>query len=342
MSNRANAPAGAPLTVVETTAARESVASALAAARIAVLIPCYNEETAVSDVVRAFRRALPEAAIYVYDNNSTDSTAAIAREAGALVRRAPLQGKGNVLRRMFADVDADLYVLVDGDGTYDAADAPAMASLLVEHQLDMVCGARVATEDGAYRTGHRFGNRMLTGLVREIFGRRFGDMLTGYRVFSRRFVKSFPAASKGFEVETELTVHALQLRLPCEEMDTAYGARAEGSASKLNTVRDGIRIVRMISLLVREERPLLFFGTAAAMLFVVAAGLSVPVVRDYLATGLVPRYPSLLVAVALIAMGMVSIGCGLILDTVSRGRLEQRRLAYLATPGPAALGEAGA
>ena len=343
MSNRANAPAGAatPLTVVET-ATREGVASAVAAARIAVLIPCYNEETAVSDVVRAFRDALPGAVIYVYDNNSTDRTATEAREAGALVRRAPLQGKGNVLRRMFADVDADLYVLVDGDGTYNAADAPAMAALLIEHQLDMVCGARVATEDGAYRTGHRFGNRMLTGLVREIFGRRFGDMLTGYRVFSRRFVKSFPAASKGFEVETELTVHALQLRLPCEEMDTAYGARAEGSASKLNTVRDGIRIVSMISLLVREERPLLFFGTAAAMLFVVAGGLSVPVVQDYLATGLVPRYPSLMVAVALIAMGMVSIGCGLILDTVSRGRLEQRRLAYLATPGPAALGEPGA
>jgi hypothetical protein len=341
MSIRANAPAGAaiPLTVVEETDAREGVKGALSAARIAVLIPCYNEETSVSDVVRSFHAALPGAMVYVYDNNSTDRTAAMAREAGAVVRPAPLQGKGNVLRRMFADVDADLYVMVDGDGTYAAADAPKMATLLVEHQLDMVCGARVAAEQDAYRPGHRFGNRMLTGLVREIFGRRFGDMLTGYRVFSRRFVKSFPAASQGFEVETELTVHALQLRLPCEEMDTAYGARAEGSASKLNTVRDGVRIVRMISLLVREERPLLFFGTAAAMLFVMAAGLSVPVVQDYLATGLVPRYPSLMVAVALIAMGMVSIGCGLILDTVSRARLEQRRLAYLAVPGPGALSE---
>lgn len=338
MSNRANAPAGAaiPLTVVETDAVRESV---LAAARVAVLIPCYNEDAAVADVVHAFRAALPDAAIYVYDNNSTDRTAAVAREAGAIVRLAPFQGKGNVLRRMFADVDADLYVLVDGDGTYAAADAPKMATLLVERQLDMVCGARVASEEAAYRPGHRFGNAVLTGLVREIFGRRFGDMLTGYRVFSRRFVKSFPAASKGFEVETELTVHALQLRLPCEEMDTAYGARPEGSASKLNTIRDGVRIVRMISLLVREERPLLFFGVAAAMLFVMAAGLSVPVVKDYLATGLVPRYPSLMVAVALIAMGMVSVACGLILDTVSRSRLELRRLAYLAIPGPGALSE---
>jgi hypothetical protein len=308
-------------------------------AAIAVLIPCYNEEAAIGGVVRDFRRALPTADIYVYDNNSQDDTVAVARQAGARVRAAPLQGKGNVLRRMFADVDADIYILVDGDGTYDADDAAAMAALLVARELDMVCGARVASAEAAYRPGHRFGNRMLTGLVREIFGRRFGDMLTGYRAFSRRFVKSFPAASQGFEVETELTVHALQLRLPCEEMDTAYGERPAGSMSKLNTIRDGIRILRMISLLVREERPLLFFGTAAAMFAVVATGLALPVARDYLATGLVPRFPSLIVAVALIASALLSIGCGLILDTVSRARLEQRRLAYLAIPGPGALAE---
>jgi hypothetical protein len=332
----ANAP---PLSVVETPPPAP-LAGVKADAAIAVLIPCYNEETAIAEVVLNFRRVLPTADIYVYDNNSKDRTAAVAREAGARVRAAPLQGKGNVLRRMFADVDADIYILVDGDGTYDAGKAPEMAALLVERELDMVCGARVASAEGAYRPGHRFGNRMLTGLVREIFGRQFGDMLTGYRAFSRRFVKSFPAASKGFEVETELTVHALQLRLPCEEVDTAYGERAVGSTSKLNTIKDGIRILRMISLLVREERPLLFFGTAAAMFFVVACGLALPVARDYLATGLVPRFPSLIVATAMIAAGLLSIGCGLILDTVSRARLEQRRLAYLAVPGPGGLAEA--
>ena len=323
--------AARPLSVIDAEGARGVASDGV---RVAVLIPCYNEEAAVAGVVSAFRHALPGAQVFVYDNNSTDRTAAVAREAGALVRLAPLQGKGNVVRRMFADIDADLYVLVDGDGTYDAAAAPKMVAQAIDQTLDMVCGARVAAEQDAYRPGHRFGNRMLTGLVREIFGRRFEDMLTGYRVFSRRFVKSFPAASKGFEIETELTVHALQLRLPCTEMDTAYGARAEGSASKLNTVRDGLRILRMISLLVREERPLLFFGTAALALIVAAGVLSVPVVRDYIDTGLVPRFPSLIVAVALIALGMLSIGCGLILDTVSRARLEQRRLAYLATPGP--------
>jgi hypothetical protein len=339
MGESAGAAAASPALSVVGGRTPGALAGVRADAAIAVLIPCYNEEAAIGAVVADFRSALPTAEIYVYDNNSKDRTTEVARAAGARVRAAPLQGKGNVLRRMFADVDADIYVLVDGDGTYDASKAPAMAALLASRELDMVCGARVTSAEAAYRPGHRFGNRMLTGLVREIFGRRFGDMLTGYRVFSRRFVKSFPAASQGFEVETELTVHALQLRLPCEEMDTHYGERPEGSVSKLNTIRDGLRILRMISLLVREERPLLFFGTAAAMLFVMATGLILPVIRDYLATGLVPRFPSLIVAVALVALAMLSVGCGLILDTVSRARLEQRRLAYLAIPGPGSLAE---
>ena len=308
-----------------------------AAARIAVLVPCYNEAAAVADVVQGFRRALPGAVVYVYDNNSTDETGAVAARAGAVVRRAPLQGKGNVVRRMFADVEADIYVLVDGDGTYDAAAAPTLVRRLVEDDLDMVCGARRATEQAAFRQGHRFGNRLLSGLVRRIFGPQFRDMLTGYRVFSRRFVKSFPAQSHGFEIETELTVHALQMRLPSEEIDTVYGARPEGSESKLNTIRDGLRILRMISLLVREERPLQFFGAIVLAALFFAAALGGPVVVDYLRLGMVPRFPSLIVAVGLAVTGLLSFACGLILDTVARARLEQRRLAYLAVPGPAIL-----
>jgi glycosyltransferase involved in cell wall biosynthesis len=303
---------------------------------VAVLLPCHNEVVAIAQVVRDFARALPDAEIYVYDNNSTDGTAEVARAAGAVVRRAALQGKGNVVRRMFADVEADIYVLADGDGTYDAQAAPGLIARLAEDALDMVSGARVSAGAEAYRRGHRFGNRMLTGMVRQVFGRQFNDMLTGYRVFSRRFVKSFPAHSHGFEIETELTVHTLQMRLPSVEVETAYGARPEGSASKLNTVRDGLRILRMISLLIREEKPLQFFGFTGVVSMTGALLLGVPVVLQYLATGQVPRFPSLIVAVGLGVLALLGFACGLILDTVARARLEQRRLAYLALPAPAA------
>jgi glycosyltransferase involved in cell wall biosynthesis len=325
------------LSEVVTERRAEARAGAAEAARVAVLIPCYNEETAAPLVVKAFREALPDATVYVYDNNSTDRTSEVAAEAGAVVRRARRQGKGNVVRQMFSDVEADIYVLVDGDATYDAAAAPRLIGYLVHNELDMVCGARVTTEQAAYRLGHRLGNRVLTGLVREVFGREFKDMLTGYRVFSRRFVKSFPAASSGFETETELTVHALQMRLPTEEYETVYRARPEGSTSKLNSIRDGIRILRMIGLLVREERPLQFFGAIAAVAVLLAGLLAWPVAAEYFQTGLVPRFPTLIVAVALGVTGLLSLACGLILDTVSRARLEQRRLAYLGVSGPGAL-----
>lgn len=302
--------------------------------RVAVLVPCFNEEATIGAVVRDFRAALPHATVYVYDNNSTDRTTEAAREAGSVVRRAPLQGKGNVVRMMFSDIDADVYVLVDGDGTYDAAAAPWLVDALLGDGLDMVSGARVAQDDAAYRTGHRLGNRVLTGLVRMSFGRRFEDMLSGYRVFSRRFVKSFPASSGGFEIETELTVHALQMRLPAQEIATAYGVRPEGSASKLNTIRDGVRILRMIGLLLRDERPLQFFSAVAAAFFLAGAALAAPVFVEYFDTGLVPRLPTLIVALAFGAIGLLSVACGLILDAVARGRLEQRRFAYLAIPGP--------
>lgn len=306
----------------------------MTAPNIAVLIPCYNEALTIASVVAGFAASLPGAAIYVYDNNSTDDTAGVAAASGALVRTAPLQGKGNVVHRMFADIDADVYVLVDGDGTYDPTVAPVMVRCVVDDGLDMVCAARVSTDDDAYRTGHKFGNRFLTGVVRAIFGRQFQDMLTGYRALSRRFVKSFPAHSAGFEIETELTVHALQMRIPSTEIPTAYSARPEGSLSKLHTVRDGTRILRMIILLVRDERPLPFFSAIAVAALVATFVLGAPVIEEYWRTGLVPRYPSLIVTVGLTVVAMFSTACGLILDTVSRARLEQRRLAYLAIPGP--------
>ncbi len=303
---------------------------------IALLIPCYNEALTIGDVVSDFARAIPAARIYVYDNNSTDETARVARARGALVYPAPLQGKGNVVRRMFADIEADVYLLVDGDGTYDALAAERLIAGVLDEGLDMVCGARVSGEADAFRTGHRFGNRMLTGLVRRVFGRQFKDMLTGYRAMSRRFVKTFPARSSGFEIETELTVHALQMRLPCAEVETRYIARPEGSQSKLRTVHDGARILAMVGLLVRDERPLPFFATISGVLFLVAAALGAPVFGDYLQQGLVPRFPTLIVVVGLVVAALLSLTCGLILDTVSRARLEQRRLAYLSVPGPRA------
>jgi glycosyltransferase involved in cell wall biosynthesis len=301
---------------------------------IAVLVPCHNEAATVAGVVADFRRALPQASIWVFDNNSTDATAALATAAGAIVRRATLPGKGNVVRRMFSDVEADVYVLVDGDGTYDAEAAPLLVRRLLEEGLDMVSAARISSDAAAYRAGHRFGNRALSGIVRTVFGRQFRDMLTGYRAFSRRFVKSFPAHSQGFEIETELTVHTLQMRLPAAETEAAYGARPDGSESKLSTWRDGLRILRMISLLVREERPLQFFSVAGLLAIVLSLILSAPVLLVYLRTGQVPRIPTLIVAIAFAGVALLSFACGLVLDTVSRARLEQRRLAYLALSGP--------
>ena len=302
--------------------------------QIAVLIPCYNEAVAIPRVVAAFRAALPDATIHVYDNNSTDGTRAAAEAAGALVRTEPQQGKGNVVRRMFADIEADIYVLVDGDDTYDAAAAPAMVAMLQRDRLDMVTAIRVTEIVAAYRPGHRFGNLMLTGMVRLIFGDRITDMLSGYRAFSRRFVKSFPALAQGFETETEFTVHALELRLPVGEMQTAYKDRPPGSVSKLNTIRDGIRILRTILALIQRERPLAFFGLAGLAMMAVALGLFIPVLSEFLRTGLVPRLPTAILSAGLVLGGLLSLAAGLILDTVTRGRLEAKRIAYLAIRGP--------
>ncbi len=303
-----------------------------AAARLAVIIPCYNEAVAIPKVIADFRAALPTATIYVYDNNSTDGTIAAARAAGAVVRRELLQGKGNVIRRAFADIDADLYVLVDGDDTYDAAAAPVMVALMCREGLDMVNGARVTEIEKAYRPGHRLGNAVLTGMVRRIFGDRISDMLSGYRVFSRRFVKSFPALAGGFETETEFTVHALELRMPVAEVPIAYKDRPAGSASKLRTYSDGARILRTIVVLVKEERPLQFFSACGLVLALLAVGLGLPVVTEYLQTGLVPRLPTAVLATGLVLIAVLSGCCGLILDSVSRGRKEIKRLAYLSIP----------
>ncbi len=319
------------------TASLSRLASEVAAApRIAVLIPCFNEAAAIATVVRDFRAVLPSATIFVYDNNSTDGTAEVARAAGAMVRREPLQGKGNVIRRMFADIEADFYVLVDGDATYDAAAAPAMLERARQEGLDMVTGVRMAEGGGAYRRGHRFGNRLLTGLVAVVFGNRVSDMLSGYRVFSRRFVKSFPALASGFETETEFTVHALELAMPIGELPVHYRERPVGTASKLNTIRDGLRILRTIVQLVKEERPLPFFSIAAGLLFLFGVLLFWPVLLTYLETGLVPRLPTAILSLGLVLLSFLSLACGLILDTVTRGRREAKRIAYLAIPGPLA------
>jgi hypothetical protein len=300
--------------------------------RIAVLVPCRNEEAAIGKVVSDFQQALPDAVVYVYDNNSTDHTVLEARAAGAVVRREKLQGKGHVVRRMFADIDADIYVLVDGDDTYDAAAAPGMASMLIERQLDMVCAARYGAASVAYRPGHRFGNALLTGLVACAFGGGITDLLSGYRVFSRRFVKSFPALSSGFETETEFTVHALALHMPVQEVRALYRNRAAGTASKLNTWVDGMRILRAIVTLIQQERPLEVFSLAAVALMLASASLGIPVVMEFLQIGLVPRLPTALLSTGLMLLAFLSLTCGLILDAVSRGRKENKRLAYLAIP----------
>ena len=302
--------------------------------RVAVLVPCYNEEHAIAKVVADFRASLPDAAIYVYDNNSTDGTVAAARQAGAVVRRETYQGKGHVVRRMFNDVEADVYVLVDGDATYDAPSAPKMIAKLIEDRLDMVVAARVDRDATAYRRGHRAGNRLLTGFVARIFGRSFTDILSGYRAFSRRFVKSFPILSRRFEIETELTVHALELELPVAEIATPYYARPSGSASKLSTWEDGFRILWTIQRLFRSERPLMFFGVLGLVLALISIGLAVPIFSTYLEEGLVPRLPTAVLSTGLMLLAFLSIACGLILDTVTRGRRELRLLAYLALRAP--------
>ena len=301
---------------------------------IAVILPCYNEQAAIGATIAGFRSALPGARIYVFDNNSSDRTVEVARAAGAIVRSERMQGKGNVVRRMFSDVEADVYVMADGDATYDAAAAPALIQLMLEERLDMVVGARKSEVEEAYRRGHRFGNKMLTGILARLFGRTFSDILSGYRVFSRRFVKSFPVLSAGFEIETEISIHALELQMPVGEIVTQYGARPEGSASKLSTYRDGFRILWTIMTLFRIEKPVLFFGVIAAVLAAAAVLLAVPLGVTYIETGLVPRLPTALLSTGLMILAVLNFFCGLILATVVHGRREVRRLAYLSFAAP--------
>ncbi len=295
-------------------------------------MPCFNEELTIGSVVRHFVEALPGAVVFVYDNNSKDGTRRVAEESGATVRSEPLQGKGNVVRRMFADVEADVYVLVDGDGTYDAGSAPRFIERLVTEKLDMVNGARVSEAEESYRPGHRFGNWMLTSIVAWVFGNRFTDMLSGYRVMSRRFVKSFPALAAGFEIETELTIHALELRMPVVELPTPYAARPAGSVSKLHTYSDGFRILFTIARLVKAERPFLFFSAIATLCAVLSIGLAYPLLVTYLETGLVPRFPTAILSTGLALLAALSMVCGFILETVTQGRREMKRLHYLSLP----------
>jgi glycosyltransferase involved in cell wall biosynthesis len=306
----------------------------VAALEIAVLVPCFNEAAAIAKVVADFRAALPAATVYVYDNNSTDDTSAVARAAGAEVRRETRRGKGNVVRRMFQDVEADIYVMVDGDDTYDASVAPQLVARLVDDNLDMVVGKRIETHQAAYRAGHRLGNQVLTGLVRWLFGAQIDDMLSGYRVFSRRFVKSFPSFSREFEIETELTVHAMQMRMPVAELDTNYKERPPGSVSKLRTFRDGWRILLTITNLMRNERPLMFFSLVSLAIAAAAIALGVPVVLGYLETGEVKRFPTAILCSGLGVIAVVCMATGLILDLVAHVRREAKRLVYLQHTAP--------
>lgn len=301
---------------------------------IAVLLPCYNEEHTIGAVVRGFRDALPGAAIYVYDNNSSDLTALQARAAGAVVVREGRQGKGNVVRRMFADIDADIYVMADGDGTYDPADAPLLVNTLLTERVDMAVGTRGGVTDDAGRTGHAFGNRLFNGLYQFLFGRDFTDILSGYRAFSRRFVKSFPAVSGGFEIETEMSVHASMLRIPVCEIGLDYGRRPEGSHSKLSTFGDGFRILWMFAMLMKETRPARFFGALAGLFLLASAGFAVPVLYEYFATGYVARVPTWILSIGLLSLSMIMVVAGLILDSVARGRSEQKRIHYLSLAPP--------
>ena len=302
--------------------------------RVAVLVPCFNEQASIAKVVKDFRAALPEAAIYVYDNNSNDRTAELARAAGALVHREMHQGKGNVVRRMFADVEADIYLLVDGDATYDAPSARTMIARLLQERLDMVVAARVDQEHNAYRRGHRTGNRVLTAFFASVFGATFTDVLSGFRVFSRRYVKSFPVLSRGFEIETELGVHALELDLPVGEVSTPYYARPAGSVSKLSTWRDGLRIIAMMINLYRSERPLVFFSGIGVLLAALSIVLAVPIFVTYFEHGTVPRIPTAILATGLMLLAFLSIVAGLVLDTVTRGRREIKLIAYLQHSAP--------
>ena len=310
-----------------------AIAEAVGQPKVAVLLPCYNEALAIRAVIERFKAALPDAAIYVYDNNSSDNSAEIAREAGAVVRREPRQGKGYVVRRMFADIDADIYLMCDADETYEAEAAPQLVEKLVEEGLDMVVGSRSNAAEGAYRPAHEFGNWMLSSLVQVMFGRGFNDMLSGYRVFSRRFVKSFPVMAQGFEIETELTIHALQLEMPAAEVPTAFSERPQGSESKLNTVSDGMRILGTIFGLMKQERPLYLFGLASLVFGLASLALGVPVIAEFFETGRVPRLPTALLAAGIMILAWLSLFSGLILDTVTRGREEAKRLRYLEFPG---------
>ena len=300
--------------------------------KVAVLVPCYNEEGTIGKVASDFKQSVPDATVYVYDNNSCDRTVDVAKAAGAIVRHEYRQGKGNVVRRMFSDIEADIYILVDGDGTYDAGAAPALIEQFRKDRLDFLNGLRVSTEKPAYRLGHRFGNRVLSKLVQGIFGRQFNDMLSGYKVLSRRFVKSFPAMSSGFEIETELAVHALELRMPCAEVPTKYVERPLGSLSKLRTYSDGAKILSLIARLVKAERPLAFFGSLGASCIIAAVVLSVPLLETYLESGLVPRFPTAILSAALTIVGVFSIFSGLILDMTTKTRQEMKRLFYLSIP----------
>lgn len=300
--------------------------------QIAVLLPCRNEALTIASVIGGFRAALPTATVYVYDNASTDDTSAIAADSGAIIRYEPQPGKGRVVRRMFADVDADVYVIADGDGTYDATSAQEMINLLLSRQLDMVVGKRVATDTTAYRRGHVAGNHLLTRFVSHLFGDRFTDIFSGYRVLSRRFVKSFPGFASRFEIETELTVHALELGLPAAEVSTPYKGRPPGSESKLSTWTDGLRISRAILVLYKDLQPLRFFSGLGALLVAVAFILAGPLFVTYLQTGLVPRFPTAVLATGIMTLAVLSFACGLILDSVARGRRELKRLFYLSLP----------
>lgn len=302
--------------------------------RLAVLIPCYNEEATVGKVVADFRAALPTATIYVYDNNSKDATTAEALKAGAKVRKETRQGKGNVVRRMFADIEADVYILVDGDDTYDADAAPSLIAALIDEGLDIVSGKREATGAAAYRAGHVLGNKLLTGLTSLVFGVHLSDMLTGYRIMSRRFVKSFPTNVEGFGIETELTVHSVRMMVPMAEIATKYKERPVGSVSKLSTYRDGFRILMTIAGLTRRERPLVFYGLIFLFFALMTFALGTPLVIEYFETGLVPRLPTAVLVSATMVIAFLSLVAGLVLDTVTRGRWEQKRLAYLSYPGP--------
>lgn len=319
-------------------ASSDSPTNSSLSAGIAVLIPCLNEAPTIGQVVADFQRALPAAKIYVYDNASDDGTAEAARSAGATVQFERRRGKGNVVRRMFSDIDADVYVLVDGDGTYAAASSVVMVKLLLDQGLDLVNGARIETDGDPFPAGHRLGNRILTALVRYVFRSEFRDMLSGSKVCSRRFAKTFPAASEGFEIETEMTIHALEMRMPVGELNVPYKERTAGSVSKLSAVRDGLHILRTIGSLLKEEKPLQFFATLCTVLAATAVGLGIPIVQDYLATGLVPRFPTAILASALMILAFLSLACGAILDTVTRGRREMKRIAYMSivpthTPG---------